>query len=116
MDYDKSTKDYYSSLIHKLVSKQALVPLDVIHIASSFGLQWNHGMSNLIEQDYSVLESNYEATGLLPFMTFASSSHKEFRDRTDLNTLFEMIKKHPLSVRFYDTHSNQRIVMKKRDK
>ena len=93
-----------------------LVPLDVIHVASACGLQWNDGMSKLIERDYSVLETKDEATGLLPFMTFgSSSSSREGRDHTDLDTLFEMMKKYPQSVvRFYNT-SNEHRSMKKRD-
>ncbi len=77
-----------------------VVPSDVIHVASACGLQWNHGMSALIEQDYSVLESKDETTGLLPFMTFASSStSSEIRNHTDMNTLFKMMKKCPQAVR-----------------
>ena len=60
-------------------------------------------MSKLIEQDYCVLESIDEATGLLPFMTFAScsssgSTRSESRNHTDLSTLIEMMKKLPQTV------------------
>ena len=92
-----------------------LVPSDVIHVASARGLQWNHGMSKLIEQDYSVvLESKDEATDLLPFMTYASS-RSESQNHANLNTLFEMMKKHPQLVRLYDTTNKQRVVRKERD-
>ena len=63
-----------NSLIQELVSKQVLVPLDLIHVASACKLCWNHGMSKLIGQDHLMLESKDEATGLFPFMTFASSN------------------------------------------
>ena len=33
------------SLICKLLSKQVLTPLDIIHVASAEGSKWNHGMS-----------------------------------------------------------------------
>ena len=99
------------SLIHKLVSKQVLVPSDVIHVASACKLQWSHGMCELIEQDYSVLESKDEATGLLPFMTFASNS-SDRQNHSDLNTLFEMMKKNPQLVRLYGTSNKQKVVMK----
>lgn len=62
------------SFICKLVSKQVLIPVDVVHVAAASGLYWTHGMSKLIEQDHAVLESKDEGTGLLPFMTFASSN------------------------------------------
>ena len=91
-----------------------LVPLDVIHVVSAHGLQWDYGMSTLIERDYSVLETKDEATSLLPFMTFASGDSIEGRDHFDLSTLFEMMKKHPQSVRLYNSPNKQR-VMKKRD-
>ena len=61
-----------------------------------------------------MLESKDEATGLLPFMTFASIS-SERQNHADLNTLFEMVKKHPQSVRLYNTTNKQRDVMKKAD-
>ena len=83
--------------IRDLISKQVLAPLDVIHVASACGLHWNHGMSELIEQDYSVLESKDATTGLLPVMTFACVSG-EIHNDVDLNTLFEMVKKHPQVV------------------
>ena len=110
----KANKKARKKLIHKLASKQVLVPSHVIHVASTCKLQWNQGMSELIERDYSVLESKDEATGLLPFMNFASIS-SEGRDHADLNTLFEMMKKDPQSVRLYNTTNEQRDVMKKRD-
>ncbi len=106
--YEKARK-----LIHELASKQVLVPSHVIHDVSAFKLHWDDGMSELIERDYSVLESKDEATGLIPFMTFASNSSKSQND-ADLNTLFEMIKKDPQSVRLYNTTNEQRDVMKKR--
>merc|ERR1712154_666895 len=88
------------NLICNLVFKQILDPLDVIHVASACGLHWNHGMSELIEQDYSVLESKDALTGLLPFMTFACDDGGRFqKNDIDLNTLFEMVKKHPQAVR-----------------
>ena len=90
-----------------------LLPLDVIHVASASGLHWDDGMSTLIEQDYSVLECKDEATGLLPFMTFASSI-SDGQNRADLNTLFDMIKKYPQSVQFCNSPKKRR-VMKKRD-
>ena len=96
------------SLIHKLVSKQVLVPSDVIHVASACRLLWNDGMSNLIERDYLVLESKDEVTGLLRFLTFASSS-SESQKRFDLNTLFEMMKKHPQSERLHSTPTNKEL-------
>ena len=111
---DSAANIVIRKLIEELVSKQVLVPLNIIHTASACKLQWNHGMNKLIERDYSVLVSNDEATGLLPFMTFASNNHKS-RNRADLNTLFEMLKKHPQSVRLYNTTNVQRDVMKKRD-
>ena len=100
-------------MILRLVSKQVLVPSDIIHVASVHGLQWNDGINKLIEQDYSVLECKDEATGLLPFMTFASSS-REGRDHPVLNTLFEMMKKCPQAVQLYNTSNEQRLT-KKRD-
>ena len=50
--YDgKETEEEVVSLIRKLVSKQVLVPLNhVIHVVSACELQWNHGMSNLIDR------------------------------------------------------------------
>ena len=101
-DGDTAANEEVVLLIHHLVSKQVLVPSDVIHVASSHGLHWDHGMSTLIERDYEVLESKDEVTGLLPFMTFASSSS------ADLNTLFEIMKKHPESVRLYNTPIRKR--------
>ena len=110
----KANKKARKKLIHKLASKQVLVPSHVIHVASTCKLQWNQGMSELIEPDYSVLESKDEATGLPPFMTYASNSSKS-QNRVDLNTLFEMVKKYPKSVRLLNTTNKKRDVMKKRD-
>ena len=90
--------------ICRLVSKQILVPSDIIHVSSARGLHWDHGMSELIEQDCSVLDSQDEATGLLPFMTFASRTSEESW-KYDLSTLFaEMIKKLPQTVRLHKTY------------
>ena len=97
-DGDSAVDCDIGQTIHKLISKQVLVPLDVIHVVSGCGLHWNHGMSELVEQDYSVLECIDTSTGLLPFMTFASCSGKSQND-IDLNTLFEMVKRNPQAVR-----------------
>ena len=106
----------FSHLIRNLISKHVLAPLDVIHVASACGLHWNHGMNELIKQDYSVLESKDASTGLLPFMTFACRGGvSEFqKNDIDLNTLFEMVKKHPQAVRLCNIHNEEKARNKKR--
>ena len=74
-----ATNKVAEPLIHKqLASKQVLLPLlNVIHVQFSLWIPyWNHAgiMCKLIGQDISMLESKNEATVLLPFMTFATSS------------------------------------------
>ena len=108
---DKVNFDDLGSFVCKLaVSKRVLVPSAIIHVASARGLHWDHGMSILIKQDSLVLESKDDATGLLPFMTFAGSS--EERWKYDLNTLYEMIKKLPQTVRLHKTNE-QRVNLKR---
>ena len=100
---ERELKEMGRSICELVVSKQLLAPLEIIHIASARGLHWDHGMSKLIEQDCTtVLDCKDETTGLYPFMTFASSSDEQEKWRIDLNTLFEMIKKHPQIVQLYN--------------
>ena len=116
--YHEEDDKHFVSLLCELVSKQVLVPLDIIHVASARGLRWDHGMSILIEQDCSVLDRRDGTTGLLPFMTFASRASVDGL-KTDLNTLFQMIKKHPQTVQLYHdstcSNGNRQRVTKKRD-
>merc|ERR1711976_701188 len=85
--------DQIGSFILKLISKAIGPPLEIIHDTSSHGLSWNHGMKELIYQDFRVLACVNSITGLSPFMTLACI------DKGDIDTLFEMIRSDPQVIK-----------------
>ncbi len=69
----------------------------VIDICAEYGYSWKYGMHKVLaETSSNDIETPDATTRLYPFMLAAAG------DRSDLGSIFEIIKMSPGSVRFYD--------------
>lgn len=69
----------------------------ILHIAAEYGLHWDNGMKELMEDEMQHIGKKDSKTGLYPFMLAAIGNGEGTRN-CDLTSLFNLMKIHPALI------------------